>query len=513
MNTLALDFGHGRVKLAILGPSGEPTLLTNRCGNVSTPNVVFFADDEDIFGEEAVNIGIRDPRRLAQNFKRCIGTDQVVALGQGDSPRRARDCFAAVVKYAKKTYEAKTGDIPQCVTMAVPVKSTQQQREEVLDVIRATGLEVLQLLNEPDAAALGNKIHERGDGLYLIIDLGHGTLDVSVIRVEGTHLEIMASGGDPQLGGQDFNDFLIARTVEQIHAEHGIRLTRSAHPLEYLDLEQRIEQAKHTLSLRSSCTLVATCEGRMSSVTITRDEFQHDCAPLLKKAERCILDIARAIGTHERDLREVILVGGASAMPMFGDLVQRAVGKPPSAYCEPQYAVVFGCAIAGRMELDRQSRPVGPGGTRLPPIDCSMQSVSSHAIGVAARDRDRPTLTNSVLVHANTPLPFEGTLAFELAESGQTSAQIELLEGSAGAKREDCNPLGCFVLDGLPPVTDESHQIDVTIRIDRSGIIHTEAKDTVSDKSAKTRIDPSAKYESKSGLSERMTDAAKEQIQ
>jgi len=488
-NLLAIDLGTGNMKLAVPDDQGNSRLLTNSSGAPSTPTAVFLDGDRILLGREADNARFQDPDRGIREWKRHMGSDAVLAVSAAGKEYRARDCAEVFIADAKTTYENKTGEVLTHVVMGIPANYEQRQRQETKAAAEALGLEVVQLVHEPTAAALGNGVHHRGDGLYLIADLGQGTFDVNLVRVHGEKVTVAGTAGVPKLGGLDFSARLQEHALGQFEAEHGFRPTQEQHPLALLDLYHRVEQAKCTLSSRDSATIVVSCEGQMALVAVTQALFRDLCADLVERAMDCVSKCLDECGVQSDGLEEALAVGGASRMRMFREAIEGRLGVQPSAQCEADYAVALGCVIAGRMELERQGRPLVINGRRLPPIRLFAEEVTSHDIGVTALTEERDRQVNATILKKNTPIPCEHTESFQLAEPGQTDARIELLEGQADAGRDHCRVLGHCDLSGLPSVQSDPHQIDVTMRLDRSGMLQLCAQDTASGREAELSIE------------------------
>lgn len=489
MNILAIDLGTGNIDLATLDGTGNPVVMPDRWGDPSTPAYIFLDGARVVFGSEARNARFQNPQRYISEWKRFMGTDTVLATADDGTEYRARDCARLFIAEAKHAYEKKTGEVLQCVVIGIPANYDQRQRQETKEAAEVLGLEVLQLVHEPTAAALGNKVQDRSDGKRLVADLGHGTFDVNVVSKSGNNLDVQGTRGVPKLGGSDFTQRLLAHATAQFEAEHGIKLDPDTHPLAYQDLQQRAEQAKHTLTRVSTATIVVTCDGKMSSVSVTREQFKTMCADLLKCAMICVDEVLKECRLNAGDFEEVLAVGGGAQMPMFREALEERMGMAPTEHCEPNYAVALGCAVAGRMELDRQGRSPVINGMRLPPINLFTRDATPNEFGVTVLTDDRAHEVLAVVLKRNRPIPCDHTCAFQLAESDQTDARIELLEGTAGALRADCRILGYFDLVGLTPVRGAPHRIDIRMRIDRNGMLNTSAQDTLSGKEADLTVD------------------------
>jgi molecular chaperone DnaK len=418
-----------------------------------------------------------------------MGTDVILAVGPDGREYRARDCAAIYMAACKEAYQRKTGEILQAVVISVPANYDQRQREETKAAAESIGLEVLALINEPTAAALGNQIQNRPDGSYLAADWGASTFDVSLLDKSGNNIDVIATKGIPDLGSFDIDVKLVEFALDAFAKEHGFRPDPNDDQLTFLDLNQRAEQCKHTLSRMPTATMVVTCRGKMTCVTVTAAEFLTLVADLNKKAVDCVAELLNENKTIPTDLQELLLVGGGSFTLGFCEGLENALRIKPSFHCEATYAVAYGCVVAGRMELERQNRPLMVGNAQVPPINYFLKEVTSHDIGVTVVTSDYQRLVNYAMLRKGTVIPCDRMMPFKLAGDGYTDARIQLLQGNDGAGQDDCLVLGhCDLLD-MPPVIGTPHRIDIRLRIDRNGMFRVWAQDAVSGKTVEMTVD------------------------
>lgn len=489
MSTIVgIDAGTTRFKTAVLDAQGNPKILTNDIGEYFMPSVVFFDKDRTLVGSEAIQAGFANPERCVRAWKRSMGTDTVLYSAPDGSKYRARDILKILLRKTAENVEQRTGEPLALAAVSTPANYNQQQVEETIQAAAEVGIQVICTPHEPTAAAYGNKVHRRGDGLYLILDLGGGTFDVTLLKAAGNTIEVLNTNGEPRLGGEDFDVCLTEILLRGWEEQHGSRPDPKKHRVFYHDLILRVEQVKTSLSSREETSVMLSCDGKVHSSTLKRAEFAQVCADLIEKAmERSALTLEEAaIGAG--DLREIIPVGGASLMPMFQEAIERRFGRKPSTYAEPHYAVALGTAAIGRIVHEKEGGVVTAEGRKLPPAADNFVEVTSHAIGVCALD-ERKTLVNSVILAKGRPIPADYTRFFALAEPGQTSAQVKILQGPDGSLPEDCTVLGEFILSDLEPVFDRPHRIDVRMKFDKNGRVTTDVLDPMSGKSAQKVID------------------------
>jgi molecular chaperone DnaK len=475
---LGIDKGNTNLRSSTLDTAGNPIVIAGPTGEMMIRSVVYLGDEGPVVGLEAYNQLLADPSRGVQNWKRFMGQDKILVSFQGKD-YRAHDIGKLLLESILKNFQNKTGQVPTDVAISVPANYNQEQRQRVLEAAEIVGLPVVCLPSEPAAALLGNGVHKRGDGLYLVIDVGGSTTDVSVGRVTGKALVIEYTDGEPQVGGQDYNAAIERLVLEQFRQKFNVAFDTQKDVLAYQDLVHRIEQAKLTLSVKEKASIVVASGGKVLNFPLLRKDFEKATAIPTAKILDCTEATLKAAGVKSDQLSGILLVGGPSKMPALIDGIEKRFGRKPSAQCEPHFATALGCAIAARLEVEKQGRSVQVGETTLPPLKLSLREVTGHAIGVCTL-RDQVELVNSVIVPKGTPIPFTLTRPFKLTESGQTDALIEVLQGDDGARQDQCLQLGHFKVEGMTAVTDDVHRIDLELSIDKNNMLTATAYDPLS---------------------------------
>jgi len=485
---LGIDAGNSRMKMAVCDPQGNPTLLHNDCGEPYTPSVIYFAPEGGVLvGTQALNASFTDPGRVVTNWKRHMGTDNVLYTADDGKEYRAEDILQILLERCRNDFVNKMGQDPEDVVISVPANYTDPQKEATQTAARNAGLNVLRLIHEPTAAALGNSVHRRGANLSVIYDLGGGTFDISVVQAQGDGLNVIATGGEARLGGESFNSRMEAMLLEKFEGEHGYCPDRDKHLLFFQEATCRIEQAKVVLSSRPEATVAVTCEGKLCSMPVTRQQFEEACGDLVAKTVERVKQTLAEVGLQAGQIDEILLVGGASRMPMVAAALPKLFGKPPQSDVEPDYAAAYGNLIACRIDRERQGRPLVTNNVALPPLRFRYGDVTAHPIGVCVLDDEK--MLNHVLLDKGKPFPSEHTEHFRLAEANQTDALVEILQGPKSGLKDKCAMLGHFELTSLPPQSDTQPRIEVLMRIDINGILSARARDTISGKSAELEID------------------------
>ncbi len=488
MTTLGIDAGTTRFKTAILNSNGEPQILTNRMGQTFTPSVVFFGDDGPLVGTEADNAALGEPAKAVFDWKVNMGTDEVLYTDAGGTDYRAQDILTILLENVKADAEAKTGEPVNEIVVTVPANYKNLQIQQTADAAKRAGMEVISLPKEPTAGALGNHVYKLKSGRVLVYDLGGGTFDVSIIKVTGNICEVVATGGIPKLGGRDFNKRVEAKIIEEFETQHDYRPDTQSQAIFYQDLRGRVEQLKIALSAQSQCNVVLSCNGDLLNMTVTRQEFESWVDDLVVQSIQQTQETLKEAQLQFSDIDAIYPIGGGSMMPIVIRRLEEASGMKVTSNCEAHCAAALGAAIAGRLEYERQGKSYQVGSVTLPPINFFMRDILSCAVGVSVLDERQQSVCCEILAK-DTPIPSIQARNFKLAELGQTDVRIEILQGREGDKTDDCTAMGHFDLADIPSRPDVVNRIEITIDLDKDGLLTASARDTVSNKKSQLKVD------------------------
>ena len=485
----SIDAGNSRFKCAVADVAGNPKLITNRYGEPFTPSAVFFASDgSTIVGTEAINAGFVEPSRLVTNWKRAMGTDEPLYTADDGTVYYAMDVLAVLLEDAKDNIEAKTGQVVNEAVITVPANYTDLQKQQTKEAAKKIGMKVLALPHEPTAAALGNELYKKKNSTALIYDLGGGTFDVSIVQTKGNVCNIIATGGDPNIGGRDFNDRISEKLLEEFESVNNFRPSEDEHAIFFQEMSQKIEQLKISLSVQTQSQVVLFCEGKQLQMTVTREQFNSWVRNIAEKTVRKTEQVIKDASLKISQIDEIYAVGGGSMMPIVIELLEELIGKKVSKKCEPHCAAAFGGILSGRLEYQRQCKEYPIGNVVLPPPTTIVHEILSHTIGVLALIEDTKEVCSEIL-SKSTPIPSIQTKVFQLSQPNQTAVIIKVLQGENGQDAEDCLMLGHFELNDLPPRGDLIGRIEVTFSLDNNGLLTAKARDIVSGKEEQMEID------------------------
>jgi molecular chaperone HscC len=454
---------------------GQPILVRNAHGDYATPSAVSLGDD----GKLLVGLAARErasthPQRTAQAFKRWMGTDQRVRLG--DRNFRAEELSALVLQSLKADAEAFLGEPVTEAVITVPAYFNESQRRATRSAGELAGLKVERLLNEPTAAGLAYGLQERSEhSTFLIFDLGGGTFDVSVLEYFDGVVEVRASAGDTRLGGEDFVQVLghhLAARCDGLDAPGREALLRGQ------AWWRTAEQAKRDLSEREQATMSLLHDGRRVDCPITRGEFETACAELLQRLRRPIERALYDAQIEAPALDEVVLVGGATRMPMIRQLATRLFQRLPLRTIDPDLAIAQGAAVqAGLKARDAALEDIVL--TDVMPYSLGVSTVQQVGDKVL-HDRFAP------VIERNTPVPVSRMEHFSTVTDNQKLVRLDIRQGESPLASENLH-LGFLDIE-MPPAAPAGSGVEVRFTYDANGLLEVDARELAGQRSASTLI-------------------------
>jgi molecular chaperone DnaK len=357
----------------------------------------------------------------------------------------------------------------------VPAFFDETRRRATQEAGRLAGLELLDIINEPTAAAVafGHQhgfINLREGGVQdtlrvLVYDLGGGTFDVTVLEIIGTKFRALATDGDVQLGGRDFDERLVSRLAEQFQAAHGV--DPRSDPQDAAQLWLDAVEAKHSLTERAKTNVVCFHAGIRFRLEVTRQQFEDLTRDLVERTETTSSLVVNQAGLTWDQIDRVLLVGGATRMPMVVEMLRRVTGKEPDRSVSPDEAVAHGAALYAEMLM-------GPGSGSTNAC-CELVNVNSHSLGVVGLDKKLRRKVNVVLIPKNTQLPCQASRTFRTAQADQRSVLVSVVEGESH-RLEDCIHLGTCLVQNLPPGLPAGTAIEVEYRYGGNGCVSVSAR-------------------------------------
>ena len=457
---IGIDLGTTNSCVAVM-EGGEPVVIANAEGARTTPSVVGFTKTgERLVGQVAKRQAVTNPERTIVSIKRHMGSDYKINIdGETYTPPMIS---AMILQKLKADAESYLGETVSEAVITVPAYFSDSQRQATKDAGRIAGLDVKRIINEPTAAALAYGLDKGDSHKILVYDLGGGTFDVSLMEVGDGIFEVLATGGDTHLGGDDFDQRLIDYIADEFKRENSIDLRQDRMALQRL--KEAAEKAKIELSGLMSVNvnlpfITADATGpKHLDVNITRAKYNELTADLVEKTIGPMNQAFRDAGVTAKDIDKVILVGGSTRIPAVQEAVQRVTGKEPYKGINPDECVAVGAAIQGGV--------LGGDVKDIVLLDVTPLSLGIETLGgVFTR-----------LIDRNTTIPVKKTQVFSTASDGQTSVDVHVLQGEREMAAYN-KTLGRFQLTGIAPAPRGVPQIEVTFDIDANGIVHVSAKD------------------------------------
>lgn len=483
---IGIDLGTTFSAVGTVDDDGRVRLLPNAEGETLTPSAIFFEKPGNIVvGSVAKDARTEYPLQVVEFIKRSMGTDRTFEyLGEKFT---ATELSAIILKKLKQDAEAALGgqEIKQ-VVITCPAYFGAEKRDATEKAAKIAGLEVQALLNEPTAAAIAFGMGVQKAGVALIFDLGGGTFDVTIVRFgEDKSIAVLATDGDHELGGKDFDDALMEMGIKQFQQEHSYDILADVEAL--AELRQKAEKVKRDLTARESATLLVTAGGEKSKLTITREQFAAAIRPHLEGMKMTMLNTLEDAKLKPQDITDVLLVGGSSRIPAVRDMVKELLGREPNTAIHPDEAVAMGAALySAKLADSTAATPTEMTQVKRSENVPNVYDITPHSIGTTAYDgKDRKH--NSIILPRGAKLPATAKQRYSTKVEGQKTARVDVNEG----ENEDISfvrQIGSFTLT-FPAARKANSPIDVEVWMDVSGIIRVVAVDVLSNKHEEITID------------------------
>jgi molecular chaperone DnaK len=492
---IGIDLGTTNSVVAVM-EGGEPVVIPSAEGSRLVPSVVAFTKNgERLVGQPAKRQAIVNPENTVYSIKRFIGRHyndteserkivsyQVVEGPSGDArvniPATSKEyapqeISAMILGKLKADAEAYLGEPVTQAVITVPAYFNDSQRQATKDAGRIAGLEVLRIINEPTSSALAYGLDKKTNERILVFDLGGGTFDVSLLEVGDNVVEVLSTSGDTHLGGDDWDQVVVNWAADEFKREQGIDLRQDRQALQRL--REAAEKAKIELSSMMETEInlpyvTADASGpKHLQLRLSRAKFEQMSADLVKRLAGPFEAALRDANMKAGDVQEVVLVGGATRMPMTQEFVRQQTNKEPNKGVNPDEVVAIGAAI--------QAGVLGGEVKDVLLLDVTPLSLGVETLGGVM----------TTLIPRNSTIPIRKAETFSTAEDNQTAVDVHVLQGERPMAPDNMS-LGRFRLEGIAPAPRGLPQVEVTFDIDANGILHVTATDKATGREQRVTI-------------------------
>ncbi|MDB6155541.1 MAG: dnaK 2 [Chthoniobacteraceae bacterium] len=466
---VGIDLGTTFSAIAHIDAYGKPQMIPNAESERITPSVILFDGHNAIVGTMAKQNSVAEPEKIVDFVKREMGKSKAQFHREFNGKiYSAEELSALIIRKLKNDAEKYLGEAVTDVVITVPAYFNDAERTATLHAGQLAGLNVLQVINEPTAAALAYGLDKLDSNqTVFVFDLGGGTFDVTIMRIENDHIRMLASNGDHRLGGKDWDDVIVNWVAEEFDAQHG------ENPLldlqSYQDLYNRALMAKTQLSSRSRTTVVQSFNGRSVKLDITNVEFEKRCRHLLEKCKTICEIVMQEAGLTWPQIDRILLTGGMTRMPSVREMITQLTDVPAADHVSPDEAVALGAAIQGILGLLSEEDKAGK---RVLPSEVRDQfstdngslikvtNITTHTLGVVLWDDAKVEEYVFPMILKMTAMPAEMKNSFGTAKANMKNAIVRVVEGESTVPSE-CTPLGICDIE-LPPFLPKGSPVELT---------------------------------------------------
>lgn len=487
---VGIDLGTTFSAVAIIDEKGNPQIIPNQQGETTTPSAVLFGKGKPVVGSTAKKKSISDPANYEAFVKRHMGEKSYTFTNKAGESYRPEEISALILSKLKQDAEAYLGEEIAGAVITVPAYFADPHRVATRDAATAAGIKVLDMINEPTAAAIAFGISKNvtEPQTVMVYDFGGGTFDVSILRIDAENIEVIATHGDHELGGYDI-DKAIYDYVVDLAQDEGVDIESDRKAMQSLMIAA--ETAKKELSSAEETDICIYVRGEEFETTITREEFEEEIADSVMDTTLSIMTRTMEMaGLTYRDIDKILLVGGSTRIPYIRTMLEEETGITPSSEVHPDEAVAIGAAyhavdVARQMAEGTYKTEVSGNSNSKPPVEVHeedlpeldknyrFQDVTSHGIGVVALNENDEE-ANSIILPRNTRIPAEFEAYYATLGNYQKQLEIQVTSGDF----EDLDYvtiLGSAMMEIRPRL--QPVQIQIIVSCDKDAVVHVRARD------------------------------------
>jgi molecular chaperone DnaK len=475
---VGIDLGTTFCAIAHIDAYGKPQIIPNAESERITPSVILFDGTNAIVGTMAKQNAVAEPEKIVDFVKREMGKSKSQFHREFNAKiYSAEELSALIIKKLKNDAERYLGEPVTDAVITVPAYFNDAERTATLHAGQLAGLNVLQVINEPTAAALAYGLDKLdSDQQVFVFDLGGGTFDVTIMKIETHHIRMIASNGDHRLGGKDWDDVIVnwvADEFDKIHGENPLLDLQS-----YQDLYNRAVTAKIQLSSRTRTTIVHSYNGKSVKLDLTRDDYENRCRHLLEKCKTICEIVMQEAGLDWSKIDRILLTGGMTRMPSVRDMIKHISNVPVADDVSPDEAVAIGAAVQGVLSILSEEDKLG---TRVLPMEVREQfssddgslikvtNITTHTLGVVLWDDGKVEEYVFPMIRKMTPVPVETKNSFGTAKANMKNAIVRVVEGESTVPGE-CTPLGICDIE-LPPFLPKGSPVELTYTYNENQVL------------------------------------------
>ena len=475
---VGIDLGTTFSAVAHIDAYGKPQIIPNSESERITPSVILFDGAKAIVGTVAKNNTVAEPEKIVDFVKREVGKSKEQFHRDFDGKSYSAEELSALILRKIKLDAEKYLKVPVTdAVITVPAYFNDSERTATITAGRLAGLNVLQIINEPTSAALAYGLDKLDENqTVFVFDLGGGTFDVTLMKIDGHRLEMVATNGDHRLGGKDWDDVIVNHVAEEFDRAHG------ENPLldlqSYQDLQSRALAAKIQLSSRERTTIVQSHNGKSVKVELTREDFERMTKHLVEKCKAICEIVMQEAKLDWSQVNKILLVGGMTRMPMVRKMIGELTSVPLAEDVNPDEAVAVGAAIQAVLSLLNEEEATGektlPADTRQQFSSregglIQVQNITSHTLGVVLWDESQLEEYVFPMIKKMSAMPAVAKNSFGTATANMQRAIVRIVEGESTLPGE-CTPLGICDVE-LPPFLPKGSPVELTYEYNANQVL------------------------------------------